>query len=107
MKGCDLFVVVEESCFVICKLNRKRYDSDVWDVLYDSAVELAESINFNPSLPRNDAAARQQNRPNVPVANPSGYWKLNLYFPFVDQLMSLLEAEPQYIAQHLLTKKSR
>ncbi|KAH3853206.1 hypothetical protein DPMN_095728 [Dreissena polymorpha] len=59
-------------------------------------------------MPMNGAAARQQNRPNVPAASPSGYWKLNMYFPLVYYLMSELEtaAQPRYIAQHLLPRKA-
>lgn len=108
-KECDLYVAVEESRVVIQQLNGERNDPEVWNALYDSAVDLAATIGVLPSMPRNRAG--QQNRPNVPADNPSTYWKLNMYLPFVDHLMAeldtrLLTAEPRYKAQYLLPKKA-
>ena len=108
-KECDLYVAVEESRVVIRQLNGERNDPEVWNALYDSAVELAATIGVLPSMPRNRAG--QQNRPNVPADNPSTYWKLNMYLPFVDHLMAeldtrLLTAQPRYKAQYLLPKKA-
>ena len=108
-KECDLYVAVEESRVVIRQLNRERNDPEVWNALYDSAVELAATIGVLPSMPRNRAG--QQNRPNVPADNSSTYWKHNMYLPFVDHLMAELDtrfltAEPRYKAQYLLPKKA-
>ena len=108
-KECDLFVAVEESRVVIRQLNNERNDPEVWNALYDSAVQVAATIGVVPSMPRNRGA--QQNRPNAPADNPSAYWKRNMYLPFVDHLIAeldrrLLAAEPRYTAQHLLPKKA-
>ena len=64
----------EESRVVIRQLNGERYDHEVWNALYESAVDLAATIVLL-SMPRNRAC--QQNRSNIPVDNPSAYWKLN------------------------------
>ncbi|XP_071123584.1 52 kDa repressor of the inhibitor of the protein kinase-like [Mytilus edulis] len=106
-KGCDLFVAADESKVVVRQLNDERNDPEVWNSLYDSAVELAATVNTDPSMPRNRGA--QRNRPNAPAQTPSEYWKLNMYLPFVDHLIAelntrLLTAEPRYVAQKLIPK---
>ena len=90
---CDLNVAEEESRVVIQQLNGERNDHEVWNALYESAVDLAATISVLPSLPRNRAG--QQNRPNVPADNPSAYWKLNMYLPFIDH--SLTETDSRLL----------
>ena len=108
-KYCDLFVAVEESRVVIRQLNTERNDPEVWNALYDEAVQLAATVGVQPSMPRNRGA--QQNRPNAPADDPSAFWKLNMYLPFQDHLMTeldarLLKEEPRYSAQHLIPTKA-
>ncbi|CAC5424109.1 unnamed protein product [Mytilus coruscus] len=50
-KECDLFVAADESKVVVRQLNDERNDPDVWNSLYDSAVELAATVNTDPSMP--------------------------------------------------------
>ena len=62
------------------------------------------ATNVLLSMPKNRAC--QQNRSNVTVDNPSAYWKLNIYLPFIDHLLAeLLTSEQRYKAQYLLPKK--
>ena len=54
-KECDLHVTVEEFRGAIQPLNGERNDPEVWNALYDSAVELAATTGVLPSMPRNRA----------------------------------------------------
>lgn len=103
-KECDLFVAAEESKVILRQLNEERNDPEVWNSLYDSAVELAATVNTEPSMPSYRGA--QRNRPNAPAQTPSEYWKLNMYLPFFDHLITelstrLLTAEPRYVPQNI------
>jgi len=55
-------------------------------VLYDEAVSLAETVNVSPSMPR--LVGRQSHRSNTPGATAEEYYRRNVFFPFVDQLIS-------------------
>lgn len=50
--------------------------------------DLAETVEVQPSMPRNHGG--QRNRPNAPADNPSEYWRLNMYLPFIDHLIAEL-----------------
>jgi hypothetical protein len=49
---------------------------------------MAYSVDVQPSLPR---GGRQKNRPNAPAQTPTEYWRINMYLPFVDHLVSEME----------------
>ena len=87
-KDCDLYVALEESRIVIRLLNDERNDIEVWNALYEAASDLAETVEVQPSMPRNRGG--QRNRPNAPADNPSEYWRLNMYLPFIDHLIAEL-----------------
>ncbi|XP_053382648.1 uncharacterized protein LOC128549611 [Mercenaria mercenaria] len=106
-KECDLLAAADESKVVTKQLQNERNDPDVWDALYDSAVDLAATIGVQQSMPRHGGA--QQHRPNAPA--PSAYWKYNMYLPFMDHLLVELDirlpsAEPRFQAQYLIPKQA-
>ena len=106
-KDCDLAIAAAESRTVKSILNAGQNDPDVWDTLYQSAVNLAGTLETQPSMPRNRATMHQNHRPNATTEDISSYWMINMYLPFMDHLLSdmdsrLLNAEPQYITQKLI-----
>lgn len=77
----------------------------MWEELYYKAVNIARTVGVEPSMPRNNG--RQRNRPNVPANTPSEFWRLNMYLPFIDHLITdlsdrLLQANERYLAQKLI-----
>lgn len=106
-KQCDLIAAAEEANTVHQLVSQQRNDQALWDELYDKAVALAASVDVLPSQPR--GALRQQHRQNVPADTISGYWRRNMFLPFMDHLTTelsdrLLNAEDRYSAQFLLPK---
>ncbi|KAK3093027.1 hypothetical protein FSP39_010187 [Pinctada imbricata] len=83
------------------------------DIKYDaksSSGPSYPSIGVDPSIPRR--AGRQAHRNNVPADTTSQYWKLSLFYPFVDHVMQelrdrLLGANARYIAQYLVPTQLR
>ena len=109
-KECDLVEAARETNAVLTVLQNERDDDMVWDALYETSVDLAASIDVDPSIPRR--AGRQAHRNNVPADTTSGYWKLSVYYPFVDHVMQelrdrLLGANARYIAQYLVPTQLR
>ena len=84
----------------------QRNDPVIWNGLYERAVEMAESVDVEPSRPR-APNVRQQHRQNVPADTISDYWKRNMFYPFVDHLTTelsdrLLQVEDRLNAQYLI-----
>ena len=50
---------------------------------YELAVELAESINVSPSMPRRAGAQRHRN--NIPADNPEEYYKRSISIPMLGE----------------------
>lgn len=108
-KDCDLSVALDESRIVIRLLSDERNDIEVWNALYAAATDLAATVESQPTMPRNRGS--QRNRPNAPADNPSEYWRLNMYLPFLDHLIGelnvrLLSPEPRFCAQNLIPTKA-
>jgi hypothetical protein len=70
-------------------LHNKRNDSDVWDAPYDKASNIAAEFDIQPSRPRR--AARQNHRANPDVNSVSDYWKVTLFYVFLDHLVQEIE----------------
>lgn len=83
-KSCYLIEAVGESK-VVQRLRDERNDPAVWDALYGKAVEIAEEFELNPCTSRR--AGRQIHRANHPVQDPQEYWKISLFYVFLDHLV--------------------
>lgn len=88
--------------------NDERADKYVWDALYDKAVDVSADVDIQPTMPRR--AGRQQNRANPDVQTVSDYYRVTLYYVFLDHLVQEMETrilgnEDRYCAQHLLPSK--
>ncbi|WAR15696.1 hypothetical protein MAR_005801 [Mya arenaria] len=59
-----------------CK-HAERNDNEVWNSLFQKAVDIAGDVDVIPAAPRR--YGRQQNRLNAP-GNTSEFWKRNMYF---------------------------
>ncbi|XP_033731590.1 zinc finger MYM-type protein 1-like [Pecten maximus] len=104
-KECDLVEASKEAIVLIAQLRAERMDDDVWDALYQKAIDLASPHDVRPSRPR--IGGRQEHRPNQPAETVSEYWKRALYIPFMDHLTMelqdrLLSANYRYLAQYLI-----
>ena len=107
-QSCDMLAALEECKVVIAQLRAERTDDQVWDALFQEAIDLAQAFGIQPCIPRR--AGRQQHRNNAPAETPSEYWKITLYNVFVDHLLMELEqrliiAEPKFKAFNLLPRK--
>ncbi|XP_052793461.1 uncharacterized protein LOC128227201 [Mya arenaria] len=74
----------------------------VFHALYQEAVTLADEYQIYPTVPRQ--AARQRNRANYGVQDPSRYWKVSFFYVFVDHLLQemdtrVLKNEERFQAQ--------
>lgn len=64
--------------------------STMCPMLYSSAVRLAAKIQVEPSVPR--VASVQRHRANTPAATPEEYYRRNLILPFIDGIISEINA---------------
>lgn len=107
---CDLLEAVKEAKVVIQRLRDERNDPLVWDELYTRAIDIAATFNIQPDVPRR--IGRQQHRANYAVQNPKDYWRVAVFYVFVDHLTQeidtrLLQNEERYNAEYLLPVKTR
>jgi hypothetical protein len=57
--------------------------------MYQSALNLAKSFDISDSMPRR--GGRQTARANHPAETPKQYWRISLYYPFLDNLITNLK----------------
>ena len=74
---------------VVKQLRDERNDPAVWQALYDNAVEIAEEFEIQSCVPRR--TGRQIVRANHPLTVPLEYWKVSLYYVFLDHLLHEIE----------------
>lgn len=104
-KDCDLLQAVTETKVVRRMIENERNDDSVWDALYEKALELATDVDVEPTMARN--VGQQRNRANAPAQTVSQFWKVNMYLPFVDHLLTeledrLLQSSDRFKAQWLI-----
>ena len=84
----DLFQAKSLICSVIEELQHWRSDenhtrfNELWCAIETMAVEL----NIDLSPPRR--AVRQQHRVNIPCSDAKEYWRLSVFYPFLDSLLT-------------------
>ncbi|XP_052809147.1 zinc finger MYM-type protein 1-like [Mya arenaria] len=104
----DLLEAIEQTKVVMQIYQAERDDPLVWDALYQEAVTLADEFQIDPAVPRQ--AARQRNRANYDLQDPSRYWKVSVFYVFVDHLLQemdtrILKNEERFQAQWLIPTK--
>ena len=67
----------KEVVTVISQQEQERADTEVWNTLYEDAVELAAKFEVQPSKSCN--ARKQRHREHFPADNPCQYWKRAMY----------------------------
>ena len=85
--------------------NTASADQNVWNPLYDKAVDVSSNFAIHPTMPR--WAGRQQNRANPDVQTVSDFYRVKLYYVFLDHLVQEMETrilgnENRCRAHHLL-----
>ena len=105
---CDLVKASEHAMALHEVLLQKKDDVQYYDEIGDAAITLANQQNVAVDCPR--IAGHQQHRNNVPAPTVEDYWRLNLFFPFMDHLRTELEnrlciPHPLLKAQYLLSNK--
>ena len=104
---CDLLEATKECKTVIELLRAERLDESVWDELYQSALDLSEPFDIVENMPRR--CGRQTTRANHPANTPKQYWKVSLYYAFLDHMIMelesrLIKSENLFYAQYLLPR---
>ena len=103
MEDNDLLHAVTETGVVIKLCNDERADKNVWNALYDKAVDVSSNFAIHPTMPRR--AGRQQNRANPDVQSVSDFYRVTLYYVFLDHLVQEMETrilgnEDRYCTVH-------
>lgn len=102
---CDL-VIASARAETLCSLMEdKRSDTTSWSSIWDSATLLAREQDIPVTKPR--TTGRQIHRSNTPAQSVEDYWRINLFYPFIDQLIAELQDRlckpmPRLKAQYLL-----
>ncbi|XP_021367068.1 zinc finger MYM-type protein 1-like [Mizuhopecten yessoensis] len=107
--SCDMWSAMEECRVVVATLRAERNNDIVLAGIYDETNRISRLHDIEPSIPRR--VGRQQNRNNVPAANPSEYWRRSLYHIFIDHIIMgiedrLLGAESRFRTFQLLPAKT-
>ena len=98
----DLKEAVSECQTLIRYFETKRNGISVYNTLYDEAVDLVEQFDVVSSKPRT-TAGRQRNHANPQVTDTKEYWRITLYYQFVDHLLKdlrdhLVKNEDRFLA---------
>ena len=86
-------------------LRSEQNDDNVWNELYQTTLDIAELFGIVENVPR--WCGRQTSRANHPAKTPKDYWRISLYYPFLDHMITeldsrLLKSENRIHAQYLL-----
>ncbi|XP_060080477.1 zinc finger MYM-type protein 1-like [Ylistrum balloti] len=103
----DLIEAATEIRTVISTLRNERADDDVWNELFDQAISIAADYGIQPCVPRQTGL--QQQRANYQIPDSRQYWKVSLYFVYLDHLISelktrLLVSEGRFKAEALFPR---
>ena len=85
----------------------KRTNED-FEKIFERARIVAQSVDCSLEIPRQ--VARQQHRANAPATTPCEYWRISLFFPFIDHLMTQFDerfpesSRNMYLGYYLIRK---
>ena len=101
---CDL-VLASCRAQTLCGLMQKKRSDATWSNIWQSATSIAGEHDIAVNKPR--TTTRQIHRCNTPALTVEDYWHLNLFCPFIDQLIvelqdRLCKPMPRLKAQYLL-----
>ena len=107
-KDNDLLHAVTKTRISIKLCIDKRVDQNVWNGLYDKAVDVSSNFAIHPTMPRR--AGRQKNRAYPDGQMVSDFYRGMVFYVFLDHLVKEMETrilcnEVRYTAQHLLLSK--
>jgi len=81
---CDL-VLTSSRAHTICDLMQQKPSDTTWSDIWQSATHLARGQDIPVVKPR--TTGHQMHRSNIPASTVEEYWHLNLFNPFIDQLI--------------------
>ena len=83
--NCDLVKAFSDARNTRTVIISKRTNED-FEKIFERARIVAQSVDCSLEIPRQ--VARQQHRANAPATTPCEYWRINLFFPFIDHSMT-------------------
>ena len=103
---CDLVKASKHALVLEGMLRQKRVSHEYYNEIWQKAEDLAGQHGIQVTRPR--VAARQTNRNNIQADTVKEYWRLNLFIPFMDHLLTELNdrlciSSPRLKAQYLLS----
>lgn len=104
-KQCDL-IKAHNECQNLIKVIQEQRDDNNFHRLFLRATTLLKS-NFGdqeePETPRASSSKKQKYRANAPATSAEDYYKVNVYYPFVDHVIAHLQSRfPQELKNALL-----
>ncbi|XP_060782672.1 52 kDa repressor of the inhibitor of the protein kinase-like [Neoarius graeffei] len=108
---CHLPTAAANAAALVTLLQQKR--DTAFPRLWEQGCALADKLDVNPMIPR--IVRMQTKRSNTPAATPEEYWRLNLFLPFIDHLitevtdricLALLRLNAQYLLPDKLSALS-
>ena len=101
---CDL-VIAASRTQTLCSLMEKKQNDTTWSSIWQLVTDLAGEQDIPFTKPR--TASRQIHRSNTHAQSVEDYWRLNLFYPFINQLIIelqdiLCKPMPRLKAQYLL-----
>lgn len=107
--NCDLVKAFEQASNVVSLLKSKRMDAEFFKSLFLEATQFSENHDIEIKMPR--IVGRQITRANAPANSPEEYYRLNVFIPTIDYLISQLTDRlctpmPRMKAQYLVPSRS-
>ena len=105
--NCDLVKAFSDARNTRTVIISKRTNED-FEKIFERARIVAQSVDCLLEIPRQ--VARQQHRANAPATTPCEYWRINLFFPFIDHLMTQFDerfpesSRNMYLGYYLIPK---
>lgn len=86
----DIIKAYEHINLIISKMNGIRKNAEKeFDDLFEEASELAIRFGIEPKLPR--VVGTQKYRSNIPTSDAKEYYRVSLFIPFLDEVLSHLD----------------
>ena len=101
---CDL-VKASSHAETLCGLMQNKRENATWSTIWQDAITLADQNRIAVTKPH--TTVHQAHRSNTPALSVEEYWRLNLFIPFIDQLIVELQDQlckpmPHLKAQYLM-----